>query len=231
MIQPIYENIPQEMKDFPQWVNWKSISRKDGSKPTKPPYHPSGRLAESNNPHTWCSFLPVKAAANRFGGIGFVLTKNDPFVGLDFDNCRCPAFDSLDSEISGGLNMVLPHVADYVRQLNSYTEWSPSGKGIRIFLKGNIPVDGRRKGPIEVYQSGRYVTVTGHVIDGFPRTIESRQMEVDAFYKAVFEATEKPPERERTARSDISINRRVERAVGKSLQEQKRCRNPTTIFR
>jgi len=204
MLKPIYDNIPQELKDFPQWVNWKSIIRKEGDKPTNPPYHPNGRLAESNNPLTWCHFLPVKAAANKFDGIGFILTKDDPFVGLDFDNCRCPAFDSLDSEISGGLNMVLPHVADYVRKLNSYTEWSPSGKGIRIFLKGTLPVDGRKKGNFEAYQALHYLTMTGHVLEGFPRTIEPRQKEVDAFFQDVFGGTEKPPEREKKARTNAS---------------------------
>lgn len=198
MLRPFFDNIPEELKDVPQWVNWKSIIRKDGEKPTKPPFHPSGKLAATNNPETWCHLLPVKAAAKQFDGVGFVLTNDDPFVGLDFDNCRCPAFDS-NSEISGGLNMVLPHVADYVRKLNSYTEVSPSGHGIRIILKGKLPVDGRKKGNIEAYQSGRYVTITGHTLEGFPLSIEPRQMEVDDFYKAVFEAPEKPPVRMRTA--------------------------------
>ncbi len=215
MLKPIYDNIPQELKDLPQWVNWKLITKKEGGKPTKPPYHPNGRLAESNNPQTWCHFLPVKAAANKFDGIGFVLTKDDPFVGLDFDNCRCPAFDNIDAEIAGRLNMVLPHVADHIRKLNSYTEVSPSGKGIRILLKGNLSKDGNKKGGIEAYQSGRYVTITGHAIDGFPLTIEPRQMEVEAFYKAVFGTTEKLPESERTVRTDTSTGEwkeRLERA-------------------
>lgn len=79
----------------------------------------------------------MKEAARRFDGAGFVLTQEDPFVGLDFDNCRCPAFDSLDPEISGGLNMVLPVVADHIGKLNGYTEKSQSAKGIRVFLKAN----------------------------------------------------------------------------------------------
>jgi hypothetical protein len=202
MLKPIYENIPEELKDLRQWVNWKSIIREEGDKPTKPPYHPNGKLAATNNSETWCHFLPVKAAAKQFDGVGFVLTKDDPFVGLDFDNCRCLAFDGIDDEISGGLNMVLPHVADHIRKLNSYTEVSPSGKGIRIFLKGNLPVDGKRKGTIEAYQSGRYVTITGHTVDGFPRTIEPRQMEVDAFFNAVFGTLEKPIEREKKTRTE-----------------------------
>ncbi len=123
---------------------------------------------------------------DRFDGFGIVLTQDDPFVGLDFDHCRCPAFDGIDSEISGGLIMVLPVVAGHIRKLNSYTEKSPSAKGIRVFLKGHLPVDGKRKGPIEAYKAGRYVTITGHILDGFPLTIEPRQEELDEFYQAVF---------------------------------------------
>lgn len=136
ILSPIFTNIPDELQKYPQWLNWRFAFHGDNGKPTKPPYHPSGRLAATNNPETWCDFLPVKAAAKQFDGVGFVLTKDDPFIALDFDNFRCPAFDTLDAEISGGLNMVLPHVAEHVRKLNSYTEISPSGKGIRIFLNG-----------------------------------------------------------------------------------------------
>ena len=215
MLKPICENIPQELKDIPQWVNWKSISRKEGGKPTKPPYQPNGKLAESNNPLTWSPFSVVAKAASRYDGIGIVLAKDDPFVGLDFDHCRCPAFDSIDSEISSGLNMVLPHVADCVTKLNSYTELSPSHKGIRTFLKGKLPVDGKKKGDFEAYQARHYLTITGHVIDGFPLTIEPRQKEVDAFFQDVFVATEKPLEPEKKVRTDSSTGNwkeRLERA-------------------
>ena len=218
MLSPIFENIPDELKQYRQWVNWKSVPRKEGGKPTKPPYQPNGKLAESNNPLTWSPFSTVAEAAPRYDGIGFVLTQEGGIVGLDVDNCRCPAFDEIDPEISAGLNMVLPVVADHIRSLNSYTEVSPSGKGIRVFLKSKLPVDGKRKGPIEVYQSGRYVTVTGHVLDGFPRTIEPRQMEVDAFYKAVFGATEKPSEQERTVRTNTSTGGRRNPLLEKAFQ-------------
>ena len=203
MLNPIYENIPDDIKALPQWVNWRSVPRKDGGRPTKPPYQPDGKLAKTDNPKTWSTFDTVKAVADQFDGVGFVLTREDPYVGLDFDNCRCPAFDGV-TPWANSLDTVLPEIADHVRRLNSYTERSPSARGIRIFLKGTLPVDGKRKGAIEVYQNGRYVTVTGRAIDGFPRTIEPRQMEIDAFYKQVFGTMEKPPEQESTARTDAT---------------------------
>jgi len=170
---------------------------------TKPPYNPNGKKAESNNPQTWCHFLTVKAAANQFDGVGFVLTQERGIVGVDFDDCRCPAFDGVTTW-ANSLDTVLPEIADHIRKLNGYTEISPSGKGIRVILKGNLPVNGRKKGDFEVYQHGRFVTVTGHTLDGFPRTIEPRQMEVDDFYKAVFGTPEEPPKQEKKPRKDDS---------------------------
>jgi putative DNA primase/helicase len=166
---------------------------------------PSGKLARTDDPTTWSNFLTVKGATKDFDGVGFVLTKDDHFVGLDFDHCRCPAFDGVDPEMSGGLEMVLPEITNHIMKLNTYTEVSPSGKGIRLFLRGSLPVDGKRKGPIEVYQSGRYMTVTGQSIVGLPRTIESRQEELDTFYQDVFGTQKEPLEQEGKHRSGIPL--------------------------
>jgi len=99
MSQPIYENIPGEIKNVAQWVNWKFIER-DGKK-TKPPVQTHGMYAKSDDSRTWSTFDAVKEAAPYCEGIGFVLTDDDYIVFLDFDKCRCPAFDNLDKEISG----------------------------------------------------------------------------------------------------------------------------------
>ncbi len=205
IILPIFENIPDELKHFPQWVNWQTVPRKEGEKPTKPPFQPNGKLAKTDDPATWSPFPVVKDAAPRFDGVGFVLTNGDPYVALDFDHCRCPAFDGV-TPWGNSLDMVAPEIADYVRKLNSYTEVSPSRKGIRMFVRAKLPVDGKRKGPIEVYQNGRYVTLTGHVLDGCTRTIEHRQPEVDAFYRAVLEAIEKPPGQPKAPRATTDPN-------------------------
>lgn len=183
ILKPIFENMPDEIKVLTRCVNWKAIER-DG-KVTKPPYQPDGKFAETNNPLTWNTFDAVKAAANHFDGIGFVLTNDDEIVALDFDDCRCPAFDGVTTW-ANSLDMVLTEIADMIRPLDTYTEISPSRKGIRVLIKGTLPLDGKRKGKIEAYQNGRYVTLTGHVLDGFPRTIENRQAELDSFYDAAF---------------------------------------------
>lgn len=223
MLKPIFDNIPQELKDCPNWVNWRLVPREDRAKPTKPPNQPDGRLAKIDDSSTWNTFSEVAEAAPRFDGMGFVLTKDDPYVGLDFDNCRCPAFDGLDDEfkkeIASGLNMVLPEIAEHIRRINSYAEVSPSGKGIRVFLKGTLPVDGKRKGPIEAYQSGRYVTVTGHALEGFPLTIEHRQAELDAFFQDVFGTSENSCE-QKTSNQQIQSNVDWKERLEKTFQSK-----------
>ena len=205
MMNPIFDNIPGELTQAHRWVNWKSIPRNEGEKPTKLPVMPSGRPAKTDDSTTWSHFVTAKAAARQFDGIGYVLEREGGVVAFDFDKCRCPAFDGIYPVVAQGLDMVTPEIADHVRRLNTYTEASPSGTGIRVFAKGNIPVDGKRKGPIEVYQAGRYMTVTGHVIEGLPRTVEPRQMEIDAFYKQVFGTLEKSPNEEKKTRTESAL--------------------------
>lgn len=172
-LSPIFENIPDEIKSLPQFVNWKEETRE--GKLTKTPRKPHGGYAKTNNPSTWSTFEACRKASDKFDGIGLVLTSDDPYVALDFDKCYCPAFNLID-----------PIVEQHIKNLNGYTEYSPSGRGIRALVKGILPVAGRKNGSCEVYSSGRYVTLTGHALPAYPRTIENRQTEIDQFYEEVF---------------------------------------------
>ena len=157
---PQPENIHPEMKDLPQWVLWRSEER-DG-KLTKVPYHPAGYKASSTKPKTWSPFQAVwsKYQAGGFDGIGFVFSDQDDFIGIDLDHI-------LDE--SGNVKKSEPWAADVIRKLSgSYTELSPSGDGLHIIIKGQIPRSGSDGKPgsqphIEMYQSDRYFTITGHL--------------------------------------------------------------------
>ena len=175
ILQPNFANIPEELTALPQWVVWRQVER--GGEKTKPPFQVDGSFASSTDPQTWTSYEKARDAAEKFDGIGIVLSDDDPYVGLDFDKCRCPAFAWV----------VQPEVEAHLRSLNSYTELSPSGRGFRVFVKGTLPVKGRKKGGVEAYRSGRYMTVTGHHVAGLPKTIEERQAELDAFCSSVFD--------------------------------------------
>lgn len=170
------ETIPEQLKAFPNFVLWK-LEDRDGKK-TKVPYQTNGSHAKSNAPDTWGSFSNVVETYlnnGSYNGIGFCLGDGTP-IGIDLDHCRCPAFD-----------LIMPWAQTIIDEFDSYTEVSPSGKGIRIFVNGgSLPEHGRKNGPIEIYESGRYLTVTGNHIPGTPPEIRDRSEAILTFHKRHF---------------------------------------------
>jgi len=177
------EHIPSELMGRPQWVNWLYVLKKDKLdkwKWTKPPYISTATVAakaSSTDPATWSSFDQALAALPRFDGIGFVLTAADDYAALDLDHCRDPEVGTID-EWARALIAAVP----------SYWEVSPSGTGLRCLFRGRLPDTGKHKGLIELYDRGRYVTLTGHPLPGTPRSIEPQQAALDTLLAQVFAA-------------------------------------------
>jgi putative DNA primase/helicase len=180
--------IPQALKVLSQWVVWRYEWKAKDEKWTKPPIiAKTGRHASSTTPRTWTSFdAALQAYQNPqkdLDGIGFVVTEDTGLVGIDLDHCR----EAETGELA-------PWAQAIVQRMATYTEVSPSGTGLRLWLKATRPPKGQRKGFIEVYSWGRYLTSTGCHLDGTPTTIEPRQAELEAFEAEVF-ATPSPPVR------------------------------------
>src|SRR5919112_1390578 len=124
--EPNVENIPEEMKERPQWIVWRAELRTDKrtgqNKWTKVPYGPETfEMASTTDLMTWSHFNEAVTAlkVGNFDGIGFVFCSADPFVGLDFDECRNPATGEVD-----------PSVFEYIAKFqNAYAEVSVSGTG------------------------------------------------------------------------------------------------------
>jgi len=154
------EGIPCELRDLPQWVCWRFEER--NGRATKPPYQCTGRAASHTNPDTWCAFSDAVAAFERggFEGIGFVFSESDPYIGIDLDN-------AIDDE-----GKVKPWAAEIVELFGSWTEVSPSGKGIHIIARGVLQGGGRKAkhfdGSVEVYDRLRYFTIRGCPVDDSP---------------------------------------------------------------
>ena len=169
-------NIPEELKALPQWGTWRT-----NSSAKKLPLNPkTGRYAKSNDRETWCEFKRASAyyLANKnrgVRGIGFFLSEDDPFVVIDLDACRNPATGD-----------IAPRALDIINRFSSFTEVSPSGTGVHIWIKGKLPPGGRKKGSIEIYDSRRFMTVTGHTLVWTPTTVEERQGELEAFHGELF---------------------------------------------
>ena len=178
-------SIPPSLLPLKQWVLWRYVVR-DG-KPTKAPFQPSGWVAKSNDPATWVDFESAVRAFERggFDGVGFVFAKDGGLVGVD-----------LDWKDWAGEGVPLK-VQTIVNRLNSYTEWSPSRKGCHILLKGKRPAGIGKKEHLapgvglEVYDSGRFFTVTGERWEGYPADLEERQAELEALLAELFPPRER----------------------------------------
>ncbi len=157
---PNFDGFPAILAAQPNWVLWCYVFKEENW--TKVPKQPNGVLAKTNDPATWSTFSHVRAAYQRggFDGVGIVLT-GEPLdnglylIGLDFDHC-----------LTAGELDVDPQKA--VDRLDTYSEISPSGEGIRLFLLHDKPTQVRKLKVAgksrEVYSTGRYLTVTGHTI-------------------------------------------------------------------
>jgi putative DNA primase/helicase len=96
----LFENIPDELKAYPQWVTFRFGPRKANGKLDKIPFSPRpGSAASVSNSSTWATFDEAVNAfrSGNFAGIGFVFTENDPFTGVDLDGCRNPQTGHLES--------------------------------------------------------------------------------------------------------------------------------------
>ena len=122
----IYENIPQELKEIDNWVCYNN---------KKQPINPNtGFFAKPNDSSTWADYTTaVYVADNKGLGIGFMIGDTD-YIGIDIDNLK------ENKDIA----------REFINSLASYTEYSPSGNGIHIWVKGQININRYRKGDIEV---------------------------------------------------------------------------------
>ena len=154
----LYNNIPEELKQYPNWV-----VRKD-----KIPYNPlTNKSAKSNDPNTWVDFDTAIKHSGRYSGIGFMFG-NSPFVGVDLDH-------HLDKE-TGEPDEFAQWILD---KLQSYSEISPSGDGCHIIVRASIPEALKNSDiGLEIYPDGRYFTMTGLALPRYGNMIQERTAEV-----------------------------------------------------
>lgn len=191
------DGIPAEIKGVAQWVLWR-VERRD-NKPTKVPYAPDGaHYAKTNDASTWGTIDDVFARylTGDFSGVGFVFTADDDYCGIDLDGCRDPETGAVDEWAQAVLDT-----------FPTYSEISPTGSGIKLFLRGGLPTKktgektkehnrppggghGGKTPGIETYHRGRFFAVTGHRLDGSPAEIVECNGELTEWFRRTF--TPKP---------------------------------------
>jgi len=151
----IPEQIPDTLKAIDQWLIWRYFWQK--GKWDKPPLQShGGNLADTTNPKTWSTFDAAMAAykTRLVDGIGFVFAKHNRLVGIDLDHCR----DAESGEIE-------PWALEIINTFQTYTELSPSGTGIHMIAGGTLSGSGIKTARIEMYDTARYFTCTGHRLE------------------------------------------------------------------
>lgn len=145
-----------------RWMNWKPVARE--GKVTKVP------IGSSTDPSTWKTFDALDQALGK----GIVFMPDRLLLGVDIDNC-------LDE------NQNINHerktqIEQFIKESDTYSEISPSGRGLHIFLSATAPVSlsANRHAPYEVYATGRYFTYTGR---SFGPAVPVRTVSVEDIFK------------------------------------------------
>ena len=155
----------EELQPGKQWVCFDT---------EKVPYNPStGQPAKANDPATWGTYEQAMHAwrsnPEKYAGIGREFVRKQNLTSIDLDKC-----------IDEG--QIAPWAQAEIERLNSYTDISPSGRGVHIWVHGIIPSNLGPNKPepdgIEMYDHSRYFTWTGKHLNGTPTTIENRQVEL-----------------------------------------------------
>ncbi|MBV2180968.1 MAG: AAA family ATPase [Castellaniella sp.] len=154
----IQGHAPEPLQDLPGWLVWK-YEQNAGGKPRKVPYYAKsgtrrkGIQGSPSDRRELVDFATAREVAQQrgFDGVGLALMPEFGIVALDFDDC-----------VADGA--VRPDVEALVS--GTYAEFSPSGHGVRAFMRGNLgdhkdtsEKDGRFK--IEVFSTKGFVTFTG----------------------------------------------------------------------
>lgn len=163
------DGIPASMLDTPRWAPWRAVWDPKKKKYEKIPHRADRPAAGLSNKSVsgWSAFHIAMAAylqnPDRFAGVGYLMTGPHGVVAVDLDHCRDATTGTL-----------VPWAEEVVAKLDSYTEVSPSGTGLRVMVAGEVERDWTNHDVgIEVYGGvdARFVTITGAKLDGAPGTV------------------------------------------------------------
>lgn len=172
--------------ELEQWVAYQLVWNERKGKLDKVPKNPlNGQNASSTDPNTWSTFEIASRAVEKFGfdGVGFEFGLRSEgnkkrVLGIDLDHVI---------RADGSLE---PFAEEIVRQIDSYTEISPSGEGLHIPCNADLPDIGNKTPlstgcALEMYNHSRYFTVTGNVFRD-PRPVADRTSECRTLHGQYF---------------------------------------------
>lgn len=149
------------MGNFSQFILYKLVPGKRPDKMDKIPVHPvTLRGTNAHDRGAWTDAATATQRAAQLGhpyGVAFVFTEADPFFFVDIDGCLTAS------------NEWAPIVADVLAYFpGCAVELSQSGRGLHIFGTGTVPAHSCRRDDLglEFYTEGRFVALTGNILQG-----------------------------------------------------------------
>ena len=135
-----------------RWVNYRM--KKVQERTTKVPWSPvTKRAASSTNAGDWATYQDALAVSDKVG----IVFHDRMLLGIDIDHCLEKGTNKIIHEKS-------TEIGELIIEADSYTEISPSGEGIHIYLalEEELKLESNRHSPYEAYTEGRYFTFTGN---------------------------------------------------------------------
>lgn len=159
---PVRPNgIPAELRAHARWAPWRAVWNAKRGKWDKVPCSPSGYMLSTKRPEAWVPFevalAAYQATPGRFAGVGYLMTGEHGLVGVDLDRC-------VDAQ-----GLIAPWARELLLLLGSAAELSPSGLGLRAWVRGEAAFDWcNHEQGVEVYagHTPRFLTATGCTVLG-----------------------------------------------------------------
>lgn len=166
------------LRDYKQWCLWRIDTKQDGTR-FKRPINQWGDPISVTQHDEFADWGVVNHVVEtkriHTQGAAFIFTESDPFVGIDLDKCL---------EDYTPKEWVLPILE---RFRNTYIEYSPSFKGLKIYCIGKKPSSRCNAkvadGAIECYSERRFFTFTGDRFPGAGEEVIEQQEAIDWLFR------------------------------------------------
>ncbi len=191
---PSLASVVPELALRKQWLMWRyEPGETPTSKPRKMPYYASarkrgGKQGDLKDRGALVDFDTISQAVkkhdtsgNGWDGVGFAFLPDDGLIGIDLDGM----IDLESGEIS-------ERCTNIIAACDTYTEFSPSGKGVHIIGTGKIEKSIKDNGiGVEMFCGAQFFTFTGHPWPNSPNAVEEIPPRALARLEATIKAARK----------------------------------------